>query len=263
MSMCDMSRVMVLLMAGLALPVKALDITAYALVDLSHTYDQSTLYWPTSPSAFEKTTLAYGETEGGFFYAANSVCTPEHGGTHIDAPIHFFADRATVDQLPLSQLMLPAVVIDISDQANNDANYRLTQADLAEWEEQHGRVPAGVAVLLRTDWSARWPDALSYLGDDTPGDASNLHFPSFGSEAARILVEQRKVAMLGVDTASIDYGQSTDFLVHRIAAEHNVPGLENLTSLDQLPAVGAWVIALPIKISGGSGAPVRVAALVP
>ena len=117
--------------------------------------------------------------------------------------------------------------------------------------------------MIRWDRSARWPDALSYLGDDTPGDASNLHFPAYGEEAARTLVEERRVAVLGVDTASIDHGPSTDFIVHQVANGANVAGLENLTNLDRLPATGAWVVALPMKIGGGSGAPARIVALLP
>jgi kynurenine formamidase len=118
-------------------------------------------------------------------------------------------------------------------------------------------------VLLRTGWSRHWPDRAAYLGDDTPGDASNLHFPSFGEDAARLLVEERNVAALGADVASIDYGQSTDFPVHRIAMAKNVPGFENLTNLEQLPATGAWIIALPMKIAGGSGGPLRAVAAIP
>ena len=116
-------------------------------------------------------------------------------------------------------------------------------------------------MLLRTGWSRRWPDRKSYFGDDTPGDASKLHFPSFGEAAAKLLVEERKAAALGVDTASIDYGQSKDFAVHRIAAARNVPGLENLMSLERLSPTGSIVFALPMKIEGGSGGPVRVVAL--
>ena len=118
-------------------------------------------------------------------------------------------------------------------------------------------------MLLRTDWSERWGNVRAYLGDDTPGDAGNLSFPSYGEAAARWLVEERAVAVLGVDTASIDYGRSADFIVHRIAAARQVAGLENLTNLQRLPATGANVIALPMKIAGGSGAPVRVIALLP
>ncbi len=129
--------------------------------------------------------------------------------------------------------------------------------------EGHGTIPPGAIVLLRTGWSERWPDRKAYLGDDTPGDASKLHFPSYGVEAAKYLVAERRVAALGVDTASIDYGASKDFLVHVVASGANVPGLENVASLDALPEWGAWVIALPMKIAGGSGGPLRIVALVP
>ena len=240
-----------------------LDIDAYRVVDLSHPYNAETVYWPTAPSRFELTRLAWGETSGGFFYAANAFATPEHGGTHMDAPIHFFADRQSVDEVPIDRLIVPAVVIDISDRAAEDRNYRLSTDDVRAFEERHGEIAQGVAVLLHTGWSRFWPDVKSYLGDDTPGDASKLEFPSFGADAARLLIEERGVVMLGVDTASIDFGKSNDFPVHRIAAEANVPGLENLTGLEQLPALGTTLIALPMKIEGGSGAPVRVVALVP
>ena len=233
------------------------------LVDLTHPFDEKTLYWPTSPSRFELKKLAFGETPGGYFYAANSLCTPEHGGTHLDAPFHFASDGKTVDQIPVRQLIAPAVVIDVSAKATADPDYRLSIEDVRSWEKQHGSIPPGVIVLLRTGWGKRWPDRKQYLGDDTPGDASNLHFPSYGKDSAEYLVNQRHVGALGLDTASIDHGPSKDFIVHRIASAAGVPGLENLANLDQVPTVGAWVIALPMKIGGGSGGPLRAVALLP
>jgi kynurenine formamidase len=241
----------------------ALELENYELVDLSHSYGESTLYWPTSPTAFEKEQLAYGISEGGWFYSAYSVCTPEHGGTHIDAPMHFAAGGISTEKIPLESLFAQAVVIDVSNRAAADRNYRLTAEDVEEFEKEHGEISAGTIVLMRTDWSDHWPDAMAYLGDDTPGDASKLQFPGFGAEATKILTEERKVAMLGVDTASVDYGKSQDFIVHRIGAAQGVANLENLTNLDQLPATGATIIALPMKIEGGSGGPARVVALVP
>jgi kynurenine formamidase len=240
-----------------------LDLTRYRLVDLTHPFNEQTIYWPTSPSTFQLETLAHGHTEGGFFYSANAFCSPEHGGTHLDAPIHFAEGRHTTEQIPLERLVAPAVVIDVSAQAARDRDYRLSREDVLDFERRHGRIEPGTIVLLRTGWSRHWPDRRAYLGDDTPGDASRLHFPSYGVEAARLLVEDREVGALGADVASIDYGQSRDFMVHRVAAERNVPGLENLTNLGELPARGAVVVALPMKIEGGSGGPVRVIALVP
>lgn len=251
--------------AGLAVAVAlgaAGDLSQARVIDLTHPFDDRTLYWPTSPSSFELKRLSYGETPGGWFYASNSLCTPEHGGTHLDAPIHFDKAGKTVDQIPPRQLIAPGVVIDVSAKAGADPDYRLSVEDLRSWEKLHGNIPAGAIVLLRTGWGKRWPDRKRYLGDDTPGDASKLHFPSYGKESAEYLVRQRHVAALGVDTASIDFGASKDFIVHRIASAAGVPGLENVANLDELPPVGAWVIALPMKIAGGSGGPLRIVALV-
>lgn len=240
-----------------------LHLSDFELVDLTHPFNAATLYWPTSPTSFELEELAFGTTDAGYFYAANAISGPEHGGTHLDAPIHFAAGGHATDQIPLEKLMAPAVVIDVSAASAADPDYRLSREDVLEFEAEYGSIEAGSIVLLRTGWSNRWPDRLRYLGDDTPGDASNLHFPSFGEEAARLLVEERGVAALGADVASIDYGQSTEFTVHRIAGAANVPGFENVAHLDRLPERGATVIALPMKIEGGSGGPARVVALVP
>jgi kynurenine formamidase len=246
-----------------AATAEPLDLSDRTIVDLSHAYGPDTLYWPTSPSGFELTRLHDGPTEAGYYYAANSFCTPEHGGTHLDAPRHFAEPRNTVDEIPLWRVIGPAVVIDIRERAAEDPDALLTRDEVLAFEAKHGPIPKGSIALLRTGWSDRWPHARRYLGDDTPGDASNLHFPSFGTEAAQLLIVDRGVTAVGVDTASIDGGQSRDFAVHRIAAFANAPGLENLTNLDALPPTGATLIALPMKIAGGSGAPVRVVAILP
>ena len=245
------------------LAAQTIDLGKARIVDLTHALDEKTLFWPTSPTKFKLDRLSFGETPGGWFYAANALSLPEHGGTHLDAPIHFFKGGVTNDAIDLKRLIAPAVVIDVSAKATADPDYRLTVADVNTFEKSHGRIPPGSAVLLRTGWSSRWPDAKRYLGDDTPGDASKLHFPSYGVDAVRLLVDDRKVGALGVDVASIDYGASKDFMVHRIAAAAGVPGFENLTALDQLPATGAVIIALPTKIRGGSGGPLRAVALIP
>ena len=252
-------------LVALPLPVRAagLDLAAHRMVDLTHPFDEHTLYWPTSPTSFKLERLSYGPTPGGWFYAANALCAPEHGGTHLDAPIHFGEGRRTVDQVPLDQLMAPAVVIDVAARCAADRDYRLSRQDVVDFERRYGRIAAGTIVLLRTGWARFWPDRKAYLGDDTPNDASKLSFPSFGEDAARLLVEERRVAALGVDVASIDYGRSKDFAVHRVAAAANVPGFENLAGLEALPPRGATLIALPMKIAGGSGGPLRAVALVP
>lgn len=240
-----------------------LDLETAELVDLSYPYDESTLYWPTSPSHFELEELANGVSEGGYYYSAYVLGTPEHGGTHIDAPIHFAENAATTAEVPLEQLMGPGIVIDVSDQADADRDYRLDLATVEAWEARNGPVPRGAIVILRTGWGSRWPDAEAYLGDDTPGDASNLHFPGYGEEATRYLAFERGVGGLGIDTASIDYGPSTDFIAHRIGAAAGVFNLENVANVDGLPETGFHIIALPIKIGKGSGGPVRIVAVIP
>ncbi|MFP5247155.1 MAG: cyclase family protein, partial [Thermoanaerobaculia bacterium] len=165
--------------------------------------------------------------------------------------------------IPLEQLVAPAVVIDVADRAAANADYRLTADDIRTWESRHGRIEPGTIVLLHTGWGKRWPNRKAYFGDDTPGKTDNLHFPSYGEDAAKLLVNERRIAALGVDTASIEYGQSSDFIVHRIANGANVPGLENVAHLERVPARGAWLMALPMKIAKGSGGPVRIVALVP
>ena len=187
----------------------------------------------------------------------------EHGGTHMDAPIHFARGKRTSDAVPLASCIGPAVVIDVRPQAAADRDYRLSVDDIQRWEKDNGRIPAGAIVIMNSGWGAFWGNKLSYLGTDKPGDVANLHFPGFSKEAAEFLVKQRDIAAIGVDTASIDYGPSTDFMVHRIINGADKPGFENLANLDRLPASGATLIALPMKITGGSGGPARIIAVLP
>lgn len=246
---------------ALASSPQPLALTGRTMIDLTHEYGPRTLYWPTSPTKFQHEKLSYGPTPGGWFYSAYSLCTPEHGGTHLDAPVHFGEGKWAADQIPLERLIAPAAVIDVTAAAAKDRDYLLTRDDVEQFEKRQGRIAPGTIVLMRTGWSRHWPNAKTYLGDDTPGDASKLTFPGFGEEAGRLLVEGRQVAGLGIDTASIDYGRSQDYVVHRIAAARNVFNLENLTNLEKLPARGATVIALPMKIENGSGGPLRAVAI--
>jgi kynurenine formamidase len=264
-----MRRLIVTALCGISLafvqPAAAADfaLDGYAIVDLTHALNSETIFWPTSPSGFVHTPLSYGYTEQGYFYSAYTFAMPEHGGTHLDAPIHFHEGGLAVDEIPLARLVLPAVVINIAAKAAADPDTRLSVEDVEAFEAANGNIREGAAVLVRSGWSQRWPDKKSYLGDDTPGDASNLHFPGFSAEAVRFLIDERGVKLIGIDTASMDYGPSHDFPVHQVVGEAGVAGLENLTGLEQLPATGAILIALPIKIEGGSGAPIRAIALVP
>lgn len=234
-------------------------------VELSHAFGPSTIYWPTDTAGFQLTELAYGNTDAGYFYASYAFASAEHGGTHLDAPIHFAEGRMTADELPLSSLITTASVVDVSAAADADADYLLSVEDLTAWEAEHGELAAGTALLVRTGWSSRWDDRAAYLGTDLTGPEAvpELHFPGIGPEAAQWLVDNRAVAAVGIDTPSIDYGQSSDYRSHVILYSANIVGFENLTNLDALPAVGAGIVALPMKIVGGSGGPLRVVGWVP
>lgn len=233
------------------------------LIDLSHAYSDETVYWVTAEE-FELDTVFNGETDKGFYYCANNFSTAEHGGTHIDAPIHFAEKGQTVDEIPLEKLIGPAIKIDVSSKTHNNSDYLIKIDDLLEWENtERIKIPNGSIVLLETGFSKYYPDKIKYMGTDERGEdaVKNLHFPGLSKEAAKWLVEQRDINAIGIDTPSIDYGQSEYFESHVILLSQNIPAFENLTNLDKLPNIGFEIIALPMKIQGGSGAPLRIVAI--
>jgi kynurenine formamidase len=232
------------------------------VIDLSYSFGPETIYWPTA-EPFRLQRVAYGRTPAGYFYFANNISTAEHGGTHMDAPLHFSEGKLTTERVPLTNCIGPAAVIDVRRQAAADPDYRVTVEDVAAYETRHGRIPAGAIVIMHSGWGRFWPDKMRYLGTDKPGDVANLHFPGFSKEAAEFLVRQRDIAALAVDTASIDYGQSKDFIVHQVVHGADKPAFENVANVDRLPPAGATIIALPMKIEGGSGGPTRIVAVLP
>lgn len=241
----------------------ATDFPAGKIIDLSHPFNAQTIYWPTEDGfKFEKG--PDGVTPQGYYYAANRFCAPEHGGTHIDAPKHFAVNSNTVDQIPLDQLIGSAILVDVSKQSEANRDYQVSVEDFSAWERQNGQIPNGAIVLLRTGFAKYWPDRVKYMGTDERGAAAvaKLHFPGLSPDAARWLIANRSIKAIGLDTPSIDHGQSTLFESHQILFAKNIPAFENLGDLSALPATGFTVIAMPMKIGGGSGGPLRVAAIV-
>ncbi len=232
----------------------------YRPIDLTYTFDEKTIYWPTGKH-FEHERVSWGPAEGGYWYSSYNLAGSEHGGTHLDAPIHFAEGKRGVSDIPLSQLIVPAVVVDISAQCEANPDYLLSVDDLEAHQRRHGVIQKGAGVLIHTGWGRFWPHVKQYLGSDVPGDTENLHFPGVSAEAAEVLV-QRGIALVGIDTASIDHGSSRDFKAHQVFAAAQIAGLENVAHLDQAPATGAFLFALPMKIGEGSGAPCRIVALV-
>lgn len=234
------------------------------IVDLSHDYSDETVYWVTSEE-FEMDTVFAGTTDKGYYYSAYNFSTAEHGGTHIDAPVHFAENARSVDQIPLENLVGPAIKVDVSSLALNNPDYQISISDLQTWEANHNsEIPNAAIVLLYTGFSSFYPDRKRYLGTDQRGDEAlaDLHFPGLSPAAAKWLVENRNIHAIGIDSPSIDYGQSTDFQSHVVLMTKNIPAFENLASLEKLPTSGFNIVALPMKIKGGSGAPLRIIAIV-
>lgn len=233
-------------------------------IDLSYSFDSTTLYWPNNPDGFQHRVDAEGVTYLGYYYSSYTILTPEHGGTHLDAPIHFYEKGETVDELPLSKLTGAAVVIDVSVMALADRDYLIDSTAILHWEAEHGRVPEQTMVLFRTGYGKFYPDRESYFGTAKTGTEAipELHFPGIQPETALWLAKARNVKAVGLDTPSLDYGQSKDFAAHQALMENQVPGFENVANLDLLPATGIYVVALPMKIKGGSGGPLRIIAAI-
>lgn len=263
------SALAVLALTGLAAceppsPAAAPDPWAGEWIDLTHTFGERTLYWPTAP-AFRLNVESRGEAEGGYWYEAYSFRAAEHGGTHIDAPSHFAVGRPSVEAIPLHRLIGPAVVIDVSTAALANPDHQATTDEFKAWERLHGALPDDAIVLVHTGYGRFWPNAERYLGtaDRGPLAVAKLRFPGLHPDAARWLASERRIAAIGIDTASIDHGQSTVFETHRVLSEASIPAFENVANLERLPPAGARVIALPMKIQGGSGGPLRIVALLP
>ncbi|TAM80400.1 MAG: cyclase family protein [Acidobacteria bacterium] len=228
------------------------------LVDLTHTLDGDSPYWPEDkPGSPFHTIVATTYPKDGNF--TRNFSMPEHLGTHMDAPVHFDPEGEAVDRISVERFFAPAVVIDVSSAATPNPDYRVTAEDIKTWAERNGVFPHGAVVFFRTGWAARWPSQEQYMNADLQG---LLHFPGLSLEAARYLLDHVQPVGIGIDTASVDYGPSTDFPVHNLLMPAGIYHLESVANLDQLPATGFRVVALPLKLGGGSGAPVRVVAVV-
>ena len=246
-----------------ALSAKAQDVSGGRWIDLTHPFNAETIYWPTAKT-FEKETVFAGHTDGGYYYTAYNFAAAEHGGTHLDAPIHFAEGALTADQLPVGQLIGPGIVVDVTQQAAEDVDYLVKPSDIEAHERAHGRIPEGAIVLINTGRASLYPNREKYMGTAERGQeaVAKLHFPGLSKEGAELLVT-RKIGAVGIDTPSIDYGQSKTFDTHVTLMTRNIPAFENVADMSDLPPTGATIIALPMKIEGGSGVPLRIIARLP
>lgn len=234
------------------------------IIDLTHSFGSDTIVWPTEQD-FKLIVQHAEDTSGGYYYASNRLELAEHGGTHIDAPIHFSKGTQALDQIPIERLMGTGVRINVTKQCIRDRDYLVAISDITRWEVEHGRIPNDSIVLLNTGYAKFWPNRKEYLGTELRGEEGvrALHFPGLHPEAAAWLVHERQVKAVGIDTASIDYGQSTKFETHVTLLSHNIPVFENLANLNDLPDRDFDIIALPMKIAGGTGGPLRIIATLP
>jgi kynurenine formamidase len=257
-----MKKIFLLLLSWWLFVFEAHAIDEKKLIDMTYPFAEETLHWPTAqPFKLEK--VNEGMTPQGFWYSSYNYSASEHVGTHLDAPFHFAQGKWTTDQIPLERTIGPGVIINVRGKAEANRDYQLQVVDIRTWERRHGKIPPGAIVLMYSGWGKFWGDRKSYFGTDHPDDVTNLRFPGFSKEAAEFLVKERKIDAVGIDTPSIDYGPSRDFIVHQVFGRANVPIFENVANLNRLPPKGATIFAIPMKIKGGSGAPLRIFALLP
>lgn len=194
----------------------------------------------------------------------NNIHTGEHIGTHLDAPRHWISNRdgSDVADIPVSKLVGPACVVDITDKVAADVEYLLTVKDLQAWESAHGTLPAGGWLLVRTGWDQHSQDESAFLN---AADGTS-RTPGISSEAARWLAQERPIAGYGVETVGIDAGNAfilePPMPAHHFLLEADKYGITSLQNLSELPATGAMVVVSPLPIVGGTGSPARVLALV-
>ena len=231
-------------------------LTDWTVIDLTQPLTLDMPIWPGDP-AFEIEAWASYEVD---YYFINRISIGEHSGTHWGTPNTFIEGAASADMIPAEDLVVPAVVIDIRDKAEQDVDYRLTRDDLAAWEAANGEVPAGSVVILLTGWQDKWDDPAAFIGEDADGI---LHWPGFGADVAEFLMTERGAAGLGTDTHGVDPGNDEEFGASFAAYSADGMILECLAGLDELPPVGATLVVGGLPIEGGSGSPARILAFLP
>ena len=227
----------------------------YALIDLTHEITEKIPVWPGDPKP-EISKFSIVEKDG---YNMNVLKIGEHTGTHFGVPLHFFNEGKSVDEVPVSDLILSAVKIDISDKCSKNPDYVLKIEDVLFWEKYHGKVPEGSFVIVHTGWYRKWGSHSDYLGLDEEG---KMHFPGFSKEVVVFLMDERKIKGLGIDTHGVDPGMDEKFEASKVLFERGGYHLENLTNLSKLPSKGFYIFIGALPIERGTGSPARVIALV-
>ena len=230
--------------------------SGFRVIDLTHILKDGIPVYP-GGEGFHLIELAKLEKQG---FNLNTISTSEHVGTHVDAPLHFVADGLSIDSLGPGELIGPLVVLDVRTSAKESSDYLVGVDTIKSFESKHGQIPPQAFVVAWTGWMEKWSNPAAYVGK---GPDQKLHFPGFSPEVTKLLVSERKIRGLGIDTLSIDRGISSDFASHKILLGANRIALENLTGLDLLPPVGSMIVVSPLRIDRGTGSPARIFAFVP
>jgi len=234
-------------------------------VDLTHAFEPGIPRWPGFPDETRKTIYWYDkrpETMGSGFFAEVFTHVGQWG-THVDPPAHFIKGLRTVDQIDVKEMILALVVVDVHEEAAKNPDYILSIERVKKWEKDHGPIPGGAFVAMRTDWSKRWPDAAKMANKDVNGVA---HYPGWSLPVLKYLYEERKITASGHETTDTDPGIATtkdDYSLETYILSTNHYQIELLTNLDQVPESGAIVVASFPKPKGGSGFTARVFAILP
>ncbi len=229
----------------------------HTVIDLTHTLNDRSPNWEgTEESPYQAQELGNLQRDG---YYSRIFTTQEHYGTHLDAPAHFAAGAWTIEQIQAEHLVRPLAIIDVRQQVRHNADYAVLVQDVAAWEDAHGMIPSGAVVVAHTGWDQRWTSPQDFRNQQSDG---LTHYPGFSLEAAKLLVMNRDVVGLGIDTMSVDIGATTTYPVHLFTSKENVYHLENVANLSLVPLSGATIVVAPIKLENGSGGPVRLLALV-
>ena len=226
------------------------------VVFLSHVIDARTPVFPGDPPV-EIRPAARIEQDG---YYLQSLTFGEQAGTHWAAPAHFHEGQPFADELDPADFFRPAVVLDVRAATVRDPDFTLGVPDIRQWEAVCGPIPPDSAVIMWTGFEDRWGDPAAYLNADAAG---RLHYPGFGAEAARWLIEQRSIGALGIDTMGIDPGADTSYAANQLLLRQHRLHLENLCGLSQLPSAGAWIVIGGLRVRAGSGSPATVFGLIP
>ncbi len=234
----------------------SIPLTEWQVVDLTQPLSPDIPIWPGDPE-FEVEAWATYEDD---YYFINRISIGEHSGTHWGTPNTFIEGARSAEMIPVEELVVPAVVIDIREVGKTDADYRLSIDDVKVWEKENGEIPAGSVVILFTGWQEKWNDPNAYLGLD---DEDILHWPGFGADTVEFLITERGIVGVGTDTHGADPGNDEEFGASFAMYDADGMILEGLAGLDKMPPAGATLVVGGWPIKGGSGSPARVFAFMP